>query len=329
MIRDQWYVVLQSRELKKHKPVGVTRMGEKMVFWRDSQGKPVCQADLCPHRGAALSIGCVIGDSIQCPFHGFEYDSSGKCTLVPANGKAASIPKALQVVTYPCRESNGYVYIWWGEPRESYPELPWFEELDNTYVTSELKDHWSVHYSRAIENQLDVFHLAFVHASTIGKGMKTISDGPITTIDEKNLEIWVHNRTDDGKSAAVRATELPTPARDAFLKFKFPHHWMNNISPDMRITLFFTPIDEENCILYLRNYQRFVKIPLVDRLVAELINLSSKVILNQDKRVVLTQRPKKTGTRMGEKLIPADRPIIEYRTMREKLQNMNVLNSKE
>jgi phenylpropionate dioxygenase-like ring-hydroxylating dioxygenase large terminal subunit len=329
MIRDQWYVVLQSRELKKHKPVGVTRMGEKMVFWRDSQGKPVCQADLCPHRGAALSIGCVIGDSIQCPFHGFEYDSSGKCTLVPANGKAASIPKALQVVTYPCRESNGYVYIWWGEPRESYPELPWFEELDNTYVTSELKDHWSVHYSRAIENQLDVFHLAFVHASTIGKGMKTISDGPITTIDEKNLEIWVHNRTDDGKSTAVRATELPTPVRDAFLKFKFPHHWMNNISPDMRITLFFTPIDEENCILYLRNYQRFVKIPLVDRLVAELINLSSKVILNQDKRVVLTQRPKKTGTRMGEKLIPADRPIIEYRTMREKLQNMNVLNSKE
>ena len=77
MIRNQWYVVLQSKELKPGKPVGVTRMGEKMVFWRDSAGKPVCQADFCPHRGVALSIGCLKGDRIQCPFHGFEYDSTG------------------------------------------------------------------------------------------------------------------------------------------------------------------------------------------------------------------------------------------------------------
>jgi len=323
MIRNQWYVVLQSRELKKGKPIGAVRMGEKMVFWRDSNGDPVCQADQCPHRGVALSAGCLKGDNIQCPFHGFEYDTTGKCTLVPANGKATPPPKVLHVNTYPSKEMHGYIYIWWGDTQEEYPELPWFEELDDSYITSELKDHWAVHYSRAIENQLDVFHLAFVHASTIGKGAKTISDGPVTSIDEKNMEIWVHNRTDDGKSSAVRASELPSPKRDPFLKFKFPHHWMNNISPDMRITVFFTPIDEENCILYLRNYQRFVKIPLIGNLVAEMINLSSKVILNQDKRVVLTQRPKKTSMRMGEKLIPADKPIIEYRTMRDKLQQMN------
>jgi phenylpropionate dioxygenase-like ring-hydroxylating dioxygenase large terminal subunit len=320
MIRDQWYVVLQSGELKKGKPLGVLRMGEKMVFWRETSGNPVCQADLCPHRGAALSIGCLQSETIQCPFHGFEYDATGKCVLVPANGRAAPVPKVLNVKTYPCREAHGFIYIWWGDERENYPDLPWFDELDDSFYTSQLKDHWNVHYSRAIENQLDVFHLPFVHASTIGRGNRTITDGPLTKFDEKSLEIWVYSRVDDGKSTARRASELPDPARDAFLKFKFPHLWMNNISPDMRIIVFFTPIDEENCMIYLRNFQRFVRVPLLGQLMAALINPTSKFILYQDKRVVLTQRPKKTSRDMGEKLIPADKPIIDYRTIRDRLQ---------
>ena len=54
MIRNQWYVVLESQEVK-HKPIGVTRMGEKLVFWRDAQGQVHCLRDRCAHRGAALS----------------------------------------------------------------------------------------------------------------------------------------------------------------------------------------------------------------------------------------------------------------------------------
>jgi phenylpropionate dioxygenase-like ring-hydroxylating dioxygenase large terminal subunit len=320
MIRNQWYVILRSKEIKKGRTLGVLRMGERMVLWRNLAGEVVCQADLCPHRGAALSIGCLKGDTIQCPFHGFEYGQDGRCTYVPANGRIADPPKALQVVTYPTHEAHDYIYIWWGEPQESYPELPWFDDLDSTFTTSDYADHWAVQYSRAIENQLDVFHLPFVHATTIGRGNRTIADGPLTAVDEKSLEIWVYNRVDDGKSAARRASELPQPSRPPFLKFRFPHLWMNRISEDMRITVFFTPVDDENTILYLRYYQRFVRIPLLRELVALLINLSSIVILNQDKRVVLTQRPKKSGLHIGEKLIPADKPIIEYRSIREKLQ---------
>lgn len=320
MIRNQWYVILQSKEIKSGKVVGVLRMGERMVLWRDSNGKVICQADLCPHRGVALSIGCVMGDTIQCPFHGFEYDQTGKCTYVPANGRAAETPKVLKVATYVTQEEHGYVYIWWGDPQPEYPPLPWFDDLDNSFATSDYKDNWAVNYSRAIENQLDVFHLAFVHATTIGRGNRTIADGPLTSFDQKSMEIWVYNRLDDGITIAKRPAELPSPTRPPFLKFRFPHHWMNRISDDMRITVFFTPVDEENCILYLRYYQRFVKLPLLRKLVADMINLSSIVILNQDKRVVLTQLPKKTGLKIGEKLIPADKPIIEYRTIRQGLQ---------
>lgn len=320
MIRNQWYVILRSKELKKDKTLGVLRMGERLVLWRDRQGNPVCMADLCPHRGAALSIGCLKGDAIQCPFHGFEYDGEGCCTYVPANGRSAELPKVLKVGTYPAREAHGYIYIWWGDPREEYPPLPWFDDLDDSFTASDYADHWAVQYSRAIENQLDVFHLPFVHATTIGRGNRTVADGPLTTIDEKSLEIWVYNRVDDGKTPARRPGELGKPTRPPFLIFRFPHLWMNRISEDMRITVFFTPVDNENTLMYLRYYQRFVKFPLLRQMVAGLINLSSIVILNQDKRVVLTQRPKKSGLHIGEKLIPADKPIIEYRSMREKLQ---------
>lgn len=320
MIRDQWYVILQSKELKTAKPVGVTRMGEKMVLWRDSAGEPVCQVDFCPHRGAALSAGKLQNDRIQCPFHGFEFDSTGTCTYIPANGLSSQPPRGMRVNSYPVCEAHGYIYIWWGAPRHEYPPLPWFDDLDDSFSTADLKDHWAVHYSRAIENQLDVFHLPFVHASTIGRGGRTIADGPQIEMVGDEMRIWVHNRIDDGRTTSRRAAELPPPTRAPFLRFKFPHLWMNRISDDVRITVFFTPIDEENCLLYLRSYQRFTRVPIVRHIITWFFNPSNRVILNQDKGVVLGQRPVKSILRMDEMLIQADRPIIEYRRMRQELQ---------
>lgn len=320
MIPNQWYMILEAREVPPNRPVGVTRLGQKMVLWRDSSGTVHCMADLCPHRGVALSIGKLCGDNIQCPFHGFEYDGSGKCVLIPANGRATEPPKAFQVKTYPVQEFDGYIYIWHGEPRAEYPPLPYFADLVNAgFNYSPYRDHWAVDYSRAIENQLDVFHLPFVHDTTIGRGNRTVADGPV--VEEKNggMEIWVYNRLDDGTTASKRAAELPAPARPPFLKFVFPHLWMNRITEDFRITVYFVPVDDENCILYLRYYQRMVKVPLLRNLVAWFSNVFSIIILNQDKRVVLTQRPKKTDLRMGEKLIPADQPIITYRRRRREM----------
>jgi phenylpropionate dioxygenase-like ring-hydroxylating dioxygenase large terminal subunit len=89
MIPNQWYAILESNEIKKGKLIRVTRMSEKMVAWRNSRGELSVMSDKCPHRGAALSVGKLIGDCIQCPFHGFEYDASGRCTLIPANGRSA------------------------------------------------------------------------------------------------------------------------------------------------------------------------------------------------------------------------------------------------
>lgn len=323
MIPNQWYVILESREVKRNKPIGFTRMGEKMVAWRVADGQVVIQSDICPHRGAALHQGEICGETIMCPFHGFEYDSSGSCTLIPANGKNAVPPKVFQVKTYPCQERHGYIFIWFGENRGTYPPLPVFEELEHgKFFFSDYKEQWSVHYSRAIENQLDVFHLPFPHGTTIGRGNRTVADGPIVKMLENEIQIWVNNRIDDGKPAR-RATELPEPQRPPFLHFRFPHLWQNHISEDMRITVYFTPIDEENTIMYTRYYQSFIKLPIIGQFVSWLISVFSIIVLHQDKRVVEKQIPLKSDLKMNEKLIPADQPIIMYRRVRKELQDQS------
>ena len=319
MIPNQWYAVLESHEVKRGKPVGVTRMGEQMVFWRDQTGKVVAQTDLCPHRGVALSAGEVKGDCIMCPFHGFRFDSSGRCTIIPANGKNAPVPKAMQVRTYPTHEANDFIFLYWGEPTGEIGKPPWFTDIDDSFSCASAVDRWNTHYSRAIENQLDIPHVPFVHANTIGRGSGAVTDGPwVEWTDSDRFSILPTYRHDDGRPA-IRADQGPAPQQAFHIEFIFPNLWQNYLSAQLREVLAFVPVDEENTVVYLRQYQKFVRMPGVRTLVNKLSMPFNKFVLHQDRRVVLTQRPKATSLRMGEKLIPSDGPIIEYRRHRQKL----------
>ena len=322
MIANQWYAILESNEVRKGKPIGVTRMGEKMVVWRDTRGTVTIMSDKCPHRGVQLSVGVLNGDCIQCPFHGFEFDTSGACTLVPANGRNAEPPKAMKVHTYPTREAHGFIYLWWGEPRESYPELPFFKSIGEEMVYGSLRDHWATHYSRAIENQLDSVHVPFVHYNTIGRGNKTVVNGPLCQAEVPSpggnlLDIWVSNEMDQGQTPQ-KASQMPEPNRRPSLQFCFPNLWHNWISDDIRAMIAFAPIDDENTLMYVRFYHK-MRTPILKNIVNFFGSQSNKYIERQDRRVVITQQPKRSDLNIGEKLIPGDGPIITYRKIRRAL----------
>ena len=320
MIPNQWYAILESNEVKRGRPVGVTRMGEKLVAWRDSRGQVTVMSDLCPHRGVALSAGKLTGDCIQCPFHGFEYDASGDCTRVPANGRDAQPPKALHVKAYPTREAHDLIFIWWGEPRTDgeYPPLPWFANIDGM-VYSTIRSRWANHYARAIENQLDVVHLPFVHHNTIGSGQETLVNGPAAkeiklAPGSYRLDVWYDNEVDRGQKP-IKPSEMPEPTRRPLIQFHFPNLWQNWLSDAFLVFLVFAPIDEENTMMYLRQYHK-IRLPIVRQLVEWLSGLGNRYILNQDKRVVVTQRPPRPDMDIGEILVPGDYPIVLYRKRR-------------
>ncbi len=324
MIPNTWYAVLEAKEVPKNKLIGVTRLNEKLVFWRKSTGEIQCIFDRCCHRGAALHKGKLVRDRIQCPFHGFEYDASGKVVVIPANGLKNQVPERFNVNRYPVREAYGFIWLWYApatalENDDTLPEIPFFKELRQGYSYSSFSETWPVHYTRAVENQLDVVHLPFVHASTIGKGDKTLVNGPVVEWENDLMTFYVINETDQGQTP-LKPNEIPDYKRHFHLQLQMPNTWQNIISDQVRIVAAFAPVDEDNTHIYLRFYHRFGQFPVAKQLIGLMSQLSNRIILHQDRRVVLTQVPLKTELKMDEKLIQGDLPILEFRKKREAMK---------
>jgi phenylpropionate dioxygenase-like ring-hydroxylating dioxygenase large terminal subunit len=310
LVPNFWYAVAESTEVSPRRPLGVTRFGQPLVFWRDADGRVVGMTDRCPHRGSKLSLGRITNGHIQCPFHGFEFDAAGACQLIPANGRGAKLPRGLECATVPCREAHGFVWAWYGERRDSYPPVPWFESLDGfRYAT--FRKTWDVDLSRAVEAHLDVSHLPFVHPRTIGRDGKTLVNGPYTTLENDVLRVWITNQPDEGLPA-VKPTQLPPPQAEPSITFLFPNVWQLRIANRVRAVTVLAPIEDGRCAVYSQSY---LKLPLpgpLVRFLARVSNVFNGYVLGEDYRVVRTQRPKVSGLGLGERYIPADRPIAVY-----------------
>ncbi|WP_300410432.1 aromatic ring-hydroxylating dioxygenase subunit alpha [Lagierella sp.] len=319
MIKNKWYAILPSKDVKKNSPIGVKRLNSNLVLFRNQSGNITCLTDRCSHRGAALSKGVIKGNCIKCPFHGIEFDSKGDCKLIPALGVSnQSNLSRFNIEKHIVQEKYGIVFLWYGDSKKVTKHIPFFEDyIEKDFVYSELKDHWNTHYSRAIENQLDVVHLPFVHHNTIGRGNKTLVNGPKVEFHDYIMKTSADNEVDKGqkplsnKDASIKKTNL---------NFIFPNIWLNNVTDKIKILIYFVPVDEENTLLYIRFYNRITKIKPIDSLIAFFGKIANKIVERQDKRVVVTQVPKKSGLKIGENLIPGDSPIIKYRQIREELQ---------
>lgn len=322
LLPDHWYPILESREIPSHKPLGVERLGLKLVLWRGEKGRLHCQLDRCPHLGAALSKGTVCKDQIICPFHGFEFDAQGQCQHIPANGHQGRIPAGMSLQTFTVREAHGFVWFWSGEPLERYPAIPFFSDLAGWPYATSIAD-WPTHYTRTIENQLDVAHLPFVHKTTIGAGGRSFVDGPYveTGLNQgvQSISVWVSNFQDQGQPHRSQAELAEVNAgKEPSLHFLFPGLWKLQISEQIQNMIAFVPINERETRYYLRAYHKTHN-RLLGKLVTQVMSFSNGFILNQDKRVVLTQLPLDSSEAQHDKLIGADRAISQFRRLYKRL----------
>lgn len=174
-LKDLWYPVCPSNLLKES-PLSLRRLGRKIALWRDQEGKAHALEDHCPHRGAPLSMGVILGDRLACPYHGVEVRCDGTVTKVPGS-PGCRLEGSRPTLAFHVAERNGAVFLYNSSVNIDAPpplELP--EQLTSPDWSSFLcYVEWACDYRYVIENVLDPMHGAYLH-----KQSHTMSEGDIS-----------------------------------------------------------------------------------------------------------------------------------------------------
>lgn len=180
-LRNSWYVAAFDNEVGSE-PLARMFLNEPVVLYRDKAGAPVALEDRCCHRQLPLSQGNVIGDMLQCGYHGLEFDRNGDCVKVPGQSQ---IPPESSIRSYPVTEKWNWIWIWMGDPSRAdeslIPDWHWVGDEGWRTVKGNGGSPMPVAcaYQLVSDNLLDISHLTYVHASSIGND--AIMDFPIKT----------------------------------------------------------------------------------------------------------------------------------------------------
>lgn len=181
-IKNGWYVAAWGNEIGRE----LTQrwiIGEPLVLFRTEAGMAVALEDRCPHRRASLSKGRLIGDTVQCGYHGITFDCSGGCVSIPGQDK---VPPAMAARSYPIVEKWKWIWVWMGDPAAADESLlPDFHYNDAPgWVATGGCLPVKANYQLLTDNLLDLTHETYVHGKTIGNS--AIVETPISYRVEGN-----------------------------------------------------------------------------------------------------------------------------------------------
>lgn len=252
-LRNYWYPVAPSW-MVRDKPVGLTRLSENIVLWRDADGAVRALEDRCPHRGARLSLGWALGDRVACWYHGVEVKGDGVVARVPAQANAPMEGKRC-VRSYHVQEKAGAIFVWFGDALHAEPAplvLP--EELvSEDYEAILCTAHWKCNYRYAIDNVMDPMHGAYLHAQS-----HSMAEG------DKHAEMKLR-KTDTGfvfEKAGQRGVNFDWTefgVTDAlWLRLEIPYGKQAGPGGAFTIVGMVAPVDEDHCRVF---FWRIRKIP--------------------------------------------------------------------
>jgi len=166
-LRNAWYIAAWADEVTDT-PVARRICDEPLVLFRDGSGMAAALADRCCHRSAPLSMGTVVAEGIQCGYHGLVIDGAGHCVRVPGQ---ARIPAEARVRCYPLVEKDQFLWVWMGDPAQADPaailDFPYHNDharWPNKHAMYPIKGN----YMLMVDNLMDLTHLGYLHAKTVG-----------------------------------------------------------------------------------------------------------------------------------------------------------------
>ena len=244
-VPNQWYPVLPSWAVAAA-PIGITRLSEQIVLWRDDAGAVHALEDRCPHRGARLSLGWNLGDRLACWYHGVEVDATGMVCKVPAVSPCP-LEGQRPIKSYPVQETRGGIFVYFGDAKHPEPcRLGLPEELSNDAYGSILCfAKWKCNYRYAIDNVMDPMHGAYLHAQShsMATGDRTaqmqVKKTPHGISFEKTTQRDVNF---DWVECGMSGT--------TWLRLGIPYRASAGPGGNFGIVGFVTPVDEDNCCVF-------------------------------------------------------------------------------
>src|SRR5712671_4555395 len=137
LMREYWVPALLSSELPTpdSDPVRILLLGEKLIAFRDSNGKVGLLANHCPHRGASLFFGRNEEAGLRCVYHGWKFSVDGQCIDMPNEPAESDFRTRVKAAAYPTRERGGIIWIYMG-PRTG-ADLPPLPDLEGNMLPDE------------------------------------------------------------------------------------------------------------------------------------------------------------------------------------------------
>ena len=166
ILKNVWYMGGWSHEITDV-PLSRRLLGLDIMFYRKTDATIVSLRDRCPHRFAPLSKGKIVGDCIQCPYHGLTFDATGQCISAPLEAKA---PPAVRVQSFPVVERHNIVWFWPGDPSAADPDLvtDFAYLVDPAYKHAFGLTHVNAHYELETDNLMDLSHVEMLHPAFTG-----------------------------------------------------------------------------------------------------------------------------------------------------------------
>jgi len=265
-----WYPAELSANVKDQ-PVKCRILGQSLVVFRDENGAARCLSNVCVHRCASLANGWTNEGKVVCPYHGWEYNGEGKCTLIPSLGRdnqGAGMARA-QVDSYPTEERYGIVFVFLGDlPEAERPPIMEITQWGQKGWRPTLASYqWKANYRRLVENALDFSHPEYVHL--VGrKGADPDYHVPDYEIEENEWGAGAEVTFTRPKGMWRFAGEGTKSSTTAGTTFFGPNQLVTkiHIGPKMKTYqyMFEAPIDEYNVRTFLVNCRDFFINPIFD-----------------------------------------------------------------
>jgi len=169
LFRRYWVPALLAEEIAEPDgpPVRVQLMDEKLVAFRDTQGRIGMINEFCAHRGVSLWFGRNEESGLRCSYHGWKYDVAGQCVDLPSEPAESGMCARIKLKSYPCIEQGGVIWTYMGPPelKPAPPALEWtLVRPEQRFASKRLQE---CNYLQAIEGGIDSSHVSFLHSGAL------------------------------------------------------------------------------------------------------------------------------------------------------------------